>query len=207
LDRLVQTRKSFEKEFYMPIQDTIGCFAQIKRSKGAIEASLTSKDPVWVLMFESDEEPAEIAHLVTPGWRRFDVLLNLIDELMRQSLLHVLHGSGLDCNDSGCLGRFRDGDDLYRDLRTRLEKLDTCQLVVITPTRESVILVRKYAVQSLRPLTDRKLRVSTEFVSGSPRAVLGDETEPTGWIDDFAIAILFPGRKGSDANAWEESCE
>jgi hypothetical protein len=188
----------------MPIQDTIGCFAQIKRSKAAIEAALLGQDPVWVLMFESDEESSEIAHLVTPGWRRFDVLLNLIDQLMRQRLLRILHSSGLDCDDSRCLGRFRDGDDLYGDLRTRLEKLDTVQLVVITPARESVILVRKYAIQSLRPLADRELRVSTKFVSSSSRAVLGDEDEPTGWIDDFAVGILFPERYIPPGNPGEQ---
>jgi hypothetical protein len=175
----------------MPVQDTVRCFAQIERGEAAIDAATLSEEPVWLLLFESDHSAAEIAELSTPGWRDWDSVLNRIDKLMRQGLLTVLHASGFFGDNAGSLGRFRDKNDLSRSLSPRLEKLNMVQLVVTAPARESVITVRKFALQRQGPLTDRILRVSAESISSSPGTVPGDESEATGWIDDFAIGNVY----------------
>jgi len=152
----------------MTIQDTIGCLAQIKRGKSSIDAAFESKEPIWLLFFETDEPSAEVATLTYPSvGMQFAPLLHAAHQGMRKGLLTVLHCSGLHRDDPRCLGRFRDGYDLYRSLSPRLEKLNTVQLVVSSPTRESVISVRKYALEPQGPLADIKLPVSSKSVSGS----------------------------------------
>jgi hypothetical protein len=176
----------------MLVQDTIGCFAQIERSEAAIIAALSSQDPIWFLVCESDEESAEVTTLTTRGWRKFVTVLNAINNLMEQGLLHVLHSSRFLGNDPWSPERFRDWGDLYRHLSPRLEKLNTVQLVVVSPAAKSVISVRKHALEPERPLTNRILRVSAESVSGSTGTVPWDYEEVTGWIDDFAFEVLDP---------------
>jgi hypothetical protein len=176
----------------MLVQDPIGCFAQIERGEAAILAALSSQGPIWFLVCETDEESAEVTGLLTRGWRKFVTVLNAINNLMEEGLLHVLHSSRFLSNDPWGLERFRNWGDLYRHLSPELEKLNTVQLVVVSPAGKSVISVRKHALEPERPLTNRILRVSAESVSGSTGTVPWDYEEVTGWIDDFAFEVLDP---------------
>jgi hypothetical protein len=176
------------------IQDPVGCFAQIERSEAAIEAALASQEAICFLILKTDEPLPEVELLTTQGWRKFVSVLQAINDLEAQGLLEILHSSRLLSNDSGSLVRLRNGSDLYRHFRTRLEKLNTVQLVVIGELRESVISVRKHTLQSKRPLTDRILRVSAKPISRSPRTVPGNESVDTGWVDDFALRELIEAR-------------
>jgi hypothetical protein len=180
----------------MLIQDPVGRVAQIERGEVAAFAALSSEEPVWLLMLESDEVTAEHGVLLgqtitgrdfVPRWT--DVL-EALDELLRKGLLHVLHGSRLLSNNSRGLESLRDGDDLYRSLLPRLEELHMVKLVVLTRVGDSVLTVRKDTLQPLGPLDLIELAVTGKSISGSSGTMPGGE-EPTGWIDDFALGEAF----------------
>jgi hypothetical protein len=174
----------------MRVQDTIGCFAQIERSKESLAGALSSQKAIYFLTLKSDEVTAEVEFLSTRGWRKFATVLQAINNLVADGLLHILHSSGLGGDHSGSLVVLRDWDDLYRHLSPRLEELDTVQLIFKTELGESVISVRKHVLEPPWPLTDRILRVSSESIRSSSGTVPGNEREDTGWIDDLADAEL-----------------
>jgi hypothetical protein len=191
----------------MRVQDTIGCFAQIERSEAAIEAALASQKAICFLICKTDEPLAEVELLTTQGWWEFSTILQAIDNLVKQGLLHVLHSSRLLSNDSGSLVRLRDWSDLYRHFSPRLEELDTVQFVFAGELRESVISVRKHTLQSLGPRIDGELRVSAKAVSSSPRAVSWDEEEGMPEIDELAFderaAFILASKLGyASATEW-----
>jgi len=188
----------------MPVQDTIGCFAQVERSKAAVEAALESEESIWLLFLESHEESPESRVLTVPRLGKFGPMLKCMDESMREGLLTVLHASWLNSDDARSLERLRDGNDLYRSLRPRLEKSDTVQLVVGSPTREGVISVRKHALQSEWPLADIELPVSKKFVSGHSGSVLREKGLP-GSVDDAALDELSYFRRKRERLVFRET--
>jgi hypothetical protein len=144
-------RKSVKKEFYMPIQDPIGRFAQIERSEAAIDAAFESQESIFLLYFESDESPVA-KFVTTTQWVTTQTLLQHLYEALGAGLLCILHTGWFDGDDSTSLERFRYGDDLYRSLCTEFKKFGRVFLVVQTPRSESVISIRSNALKTQRPL-------------------------------------------------------
>lgn len=191
----------------MLIQDPIGCFTQIERSKAAVMAAFASKEPIWLLQCETDKMFTEVANLLGTRYfskhrPTFQMILESVHELITEGLLHVLHGSGFLSDNSWGLESFRDGDDFYRRLLPRLEKLNTVKLVVITPTGQSVLSIRKDTLEPLGPDDEIKLRVTAKAIRSGPRTmpwnqVIWSSRVPdnwldleSGWIDDFADRLL-----------------
>jgi hypothetical protein len=151
LNSLIEMRKSRKQEFYMPVRDPIGGFAQIERSEAAIDAAFQSEEPIYLLYFESDES-AVAKFVTTPMWVRTRTLLQHLYEALGDGLLHILHTGWFDSDDSRLAESFRYSDDLYRSLCTGFEEYGRIFMVVQTPRRESVISIRKHTLKSQGPL-------------------------------------------------------
>jgi hypothetical protein len=181
-------RKPRKQEKYMLVQDTIGCVAQVERRESAIDGALIGQEPIGFLVLETDEESAESRVLTSTGRWKFGTFLEAVDKLHREGLLHILHSSWLNGYDSRGLECLRDWSDLYRNFSPRLEKLDTVQLVVITPAGESVVSVRKHTLEPQGPLPKVELTVTGKPIRSSTGTVAWNESEFVGdWSDVIPI--------------------
>jgi len=154
------------QEPYMLIGYPVRSLTQIECGEVPSDGALSREPLIWFLRYELHELPCLVK------------TRDLLHHHRENGLLHILHSSRFNSDDSGTIQRLRDGNNPYRYFIPRFEDLYVVQPLKLDRRGRigyEVFPVWEHLFQPSSPPPKYILRVAAKLISGGSRAMFRRE--------------------------------